>query len=726
MYGVNFVSRLSPGQKLTFSAVRSSRRLAALGGPISRPIVITLILVAMMIRLFRLSHPSSVVFDEVHFGGFAGQYINGTFFMDVHPPLGKLLFAATGYLAGYNGMFNFSKIGADYIAPRVPYVAMRMLPAVMGCLLSPVAYMTSRNLGFTQAAAVLVAIAIMFDNALATQSRLILLDSILILFTAMAMLSWSEFMVVSRSPKIAPFTLRWWLPLIATGINLGLAVSVKMVGLFIIATIGTSTVWQLWTMLGNLSIPPRTLVRHVMARAFALVAVPMMVYALFFAVHFRVLWRNGAGNTFMSPEFQASIAGSGLSGPTYEPVVYGSKLFIRHHGTNGGFLHSHEHAYQTGSLQQQVTCYPFVDSNSYFFIKPALEINNGTSREVPLNDEIRPVRNGDIVRLEHTVTFRRLHSHDMRAPVTDTEDMKEVSAYGSANFPGDSNDHWRLEIVGEPPKTELKAITQRFHLHHVNQGCSLFSHSIKLPEWAFGQQEVACAKNGRKDLISWLIEQNDHSSFNETTPKVQYRQPSFWEKFIEIHKVMFKINNDLKSSHPFDSRPVAWPLLNRGISFWAADEPHRGQIYLLGNPILWWLAVLGIVVYVVYEAACILLTQRGFFFHRFGPVRDIANQTVLLFSAWAFHYLPFFVMSRQLFLHHYLPAFYFSVLLLGTVFHAVTFRWAPKMQWASMTVIAVLLACAFTYGLEQNPGTCNSLKWRSKWDFDSERAAHSL
>ena len=38
-----------------------------------------------------------------------------------------------------------------------------------------------------------------------------------------------------------------------------------------------------------------------------------------------------------------------------------------------------------------------------------------------------------------------------------------------------------------------------------------------------------------------------------------------------------------------------------------------------------------------------------------------------LFTGWALHYFPFFLMSRQLFIHHYLPSHLASALVAGSV-----------------------------------------------------------
>jgi dolichyl-phosphate-mannose-protein mannosyltransferase len=115
------------------------------------------------------------------------------------------------------------------------------------------------------------------------------------------------------------------------------------------------------------------------------------------------------------------------------------------------------------------------------------------------------------VKLEHITSSKRLHSHDVRPPVSDVDFQNEVSAYGMAGFAGDANDDWFVEIVsGDKRDSEsgkrLRTLRTKFRLRHALTGCYLFSHKIKLPEWGFEQQEVTCNKNAVMANSLWYVE----------------------------------------------------------------------------------------------------------------------------------------------------------------------------------------------------------------------------
>ncbi|TPX35203.1 dolichyl-phosphate-mannose---protein mannosyltransferase [Synchytrium endobioticum] len=692
------------------------------------PIAGGLVIIAAIVRLFQISQPPSVVFDEVHFGGFAGKYIKGTFFMDVHPPLGKLLIASAGVLAGFDGNFSFKDIGMDYIEPRVPYVAMRLVPAICGILTVPVAYMTMRNMNFSIPGSLLAALFLVFENGFTCLSRHILLDSILIFFVALTCMMWTDFLSQQRA-----FTFNWWYPLTLTGVSLGMALSVKWVGLFVVGLIGISTIHNLWEILGDLRVTPWMFIQHFMARALCLIVVPSIVYAALFAVHFLALPNTGSGAGFMSPEFQSTLRGNEIK-DCYADVAYGAKVYIRHEATNGGWLHSHKHYYPTGSKQQQITLYPFRDDNSWFLLKKPLVVKNGTLHEDPISG-FQQLKNGDTVRLEHIMTHKSLHSHDHRAPVTENEDHNEVSGYGTEGFLGDTNDHWRFEVANQKADDGgIRAIETKFRLAHVNSGCKLFSHAVKLPEWGFGQQEVTCAKKGRPDLLEWRIEANEHPEIPANARLVNYKKPGFFRKFIEIHKVMWDVNEGLTGSHPYDSRAASWPYMGRGISYWSSREGASKQIFLIGNPFVWWAASLSTMLSLAFFLVLAVLRKRQIFVLSNNGWRRLSH-VVFLYFGWVLHYVPFFLPKRQLFLHHYFPALYFSILLLAACFDLLASKSPRSLKYLAVLILTCISSYVYiryapmTYGLHMDPNHCESLKIKLpglRWNWECYQHGFAL
>lgn len=92
---------------------------------------------------------------------------------------------------------------------------------------------------------------IITENGLLTQARLILLDSPLMIMTAFTVLAFTSFTNQHEQGPTKAFQPSWWFWLAMTGLGLGATVSVKWVGLFTIAWIGSLTVVQLWVLLGD-------------------------------------------------------------------------------------------------------------------------------------------------------------------------------------------------------------------------------------------------------------------------------------------------------------------------------------------------------------------------------------------------------------------------------------------------------------------------------------------
>lgn len=678
--------------------------------------------------------------------------------MDVHPPLAKLLITLFGYLAGFDGEFDFKEIGKDYIEPGVPYVAMRMFPAICGILLVPTMFLTLKASGCRTSTAAMGAGLIIFgtwklflsmrtrlltilcaENGLLTQARLILLDSPLVLATAFTAMSWISFTNQHELGPTKAFQPSWWFWLTMSGLGLGITFSIKWVGLFTIAWVGALTLVQLWVLLGDSrTVTMRIFAKHFMARFFCLIVIPATFYMAMFAIHFTCLVNPGEGDGFMSSEFQSTLNSKGMQDVPAD-VLMGSRVSIRHVNTQGGYLHSHPLMYPTGSKQQQITLYPHKDENNVWLLEnqtQPLGVDgqpiNGTNAWDAL-PEPAYIKDGDVLRLYHLPTHRRLHSHDVRPPVTEADWQNEVSAYGYEGFEGDANDYFRVEIAEKsskpgPARERLRTIETKFKLVHIMTGCVLFSHKVKLPDWASEQQEVTCARGGTLPNSLWYVEYNEHPLLGEESEKVNYDNPGFFGKFLEIQAVMWKTNAGLVESHAWDSRPGSWPILRRGINFWGKD--HK-QVYLMGNPIIWYSSTLAVVIYVLFKGIAVLRWQRS--------CNDYTNTTFKRFDyeigtsvlGWALHYFPFYLMQRQLFLHHYFPALVFAIIALSQIFDFATARLPISLvrenpiinKTATISFLVVsaavfMLYAPLAYGGMWTKNECKRVKLFETWDFD--------
>ncbi|KAK9472610.1 Dolichyl-phosphate-mannose-protein mannosyltransferase-domain-containing protein [Dipodascopsis tothii] len=618
---------------------------------------------AFYTRFYKLNHPDQVVFDEVHFGKFASYYLQRTYFFDVHPPFGKLLYAFVGWAVGYDGSFLFENIGDGYSQNHVPYVAYRSLPALFGALTVPLVFLIMKESGYSLPACIVSTALVLFDNGHITQTRLILLDSTLILWMVCALYAYVRFSKLRNQP----YTYGWWKWLMLTGLSLSCTISTKYVGVFTFLTVGIAVAVDLWDLL-DVSAHRLTLAefaKHFCARAFALIVVPFLCYLFWFAVHFAILNKSGPGDDFMSPEFQETLGDNALTLESYA-VNYYDVVTFQHKDTKT-YLHSHPDRYplryedgRISSQGQQVTGYPYRDANNEWEILPAVAFGE--------DDRLgHAVHGGDLVQLRHVRTNTILLSHDVASPYYPTN--QEFTTVSVEDAAGPRHNDTLFEIRLNNGKTEpFRTKAGLFKLIHNPSKVAMWTHDRPLPDWAFKQQEINGNKNSAQASNTWYADEivglTDETRLSKE--EKQIKKLPFLKKYAELQLAMFRHNNALTASHPYASFPPEWPFILRGVSFWTNNE-NRAQIYLIGNPFGWWFATCMLAVLAGIMVSDQLTRRRKVYILPENVRSRLYKSAGFFLVAWAAHYFPFYVMGRQLFLHHYLPAHLISSLCAGAV-----------------------------------------------------------
>ncbi|KDQ16238.1 glycosyltransferase family 39 protein [Botryobasidium botryosum FD-172 SS1] len=683
------------------------------------PILYTLL--SIWTRCYKIGLANVVVWDEAHFGKFGSHYLKREFYFDVHPPLGKMLVGLAGLLAGYDGHFEFKS--GDIYPDNIPYVTMRVMLAMFGIGMVPLAWYTARELHMSRRACHLVTLMVLLDVAWLCISRFILLDSMLLFFTFTTVFGLTKF----HNQQYQSFSPEWWFWLAGTGLSIGAVCSVKWVGLFVTALVGFYTIEDLWNKFGDLHMPIRVYARHWVARIICLIVVPILFYMASFKIHFLILNHSGPGDAQMSSLFQANLEGNDFALNPLE-VGYGSKVTLKNMGWGGGLLHSHVQTFPVGSNQQQVTCYHYKDENNQWTVLPAW----GETPYDPNADDVDFLKDGDVVRLQHVPTKRNLHSHVVPAPVTSLN--HEVSCYGNETM-GDVNDHWIVQVVDDLHRGKkehvgrIHSLTTRMRFRHKVLGCYLRAANAILPQWGFKQVEVSCDKedNPNDDHTYWNVE----SHINPKLPigeMKQYRSP-FLRDFWHLNVAMMTSNNalvpDPDKEDILASKPLDWPWLHYGLRMCGWGD-SQVKYYLLGNPVVWWGGTASLIASVGVLAVYLLRMQRRYNDFEPGEWEQFLYVGKIAFLGWVFQYLPFMIMGRVTYIHHYLPALWFSVLMAGHLIDHFVFSSKRLSERTKQIVFGICAGAVIgtfwwfrglAFGVEGPIGDQKGLLWRKTWNI---------
>ena len=248
-------------------------------------------------------------------------------------------------------------------------------------------------------------------------------------------------------------------------------------------------------------------------------------------------------------------------------------------------------------------------------------------------------------------------------------------------------------------------INSQIRLVHVNTSAALRFTGKNYPEWGFMQNEVASDRNINQADTVWNVEEHRYTKNDKDKATIEKEmmthelipeaetQLTFWDKFTELQFKMLITNQENVQNHNFASDPTEWPFLTRGIAYYIAKDSNN-QVHLMGNILIWYTASLCLALYSALLVFYLLRRRRLCFDIDEAEFQRYCAAGEVLLAGYLLHYLPFFFYDRTLFLHHYLPAYMFKLMLAGYfvshVHHLLSkFTASPALHSAFKLVVLV-------------------------------------
>ena len=164
-----------------------------------------------------------------------------------------------------------------------------------------------------------------------------------------------------------------------------------------------------------------------------------------------------------------------------------------------------------------------------------------------------------------------------------------------------------------------------------------------------------------------------------------------------------------------------WPILQVGLRMCSWDD-NTVKYFLLGNPLVYWGSTAALGVFGLMSLWYLLRWQRGF--EDFKNIRDLDQihySGLYPVIGWFLHYLPFVVMGRVTYVHHYYPALWFAIIVFGFCVDWTTMRLPKNARFAiygvlhAFTIGLYILFKDISFGMVGNNQKWRYLKWFDSW-----------
>lgn len=193
-----------------------------------------LILLVSYFCIFKnYQNPGSFFWDENYHVAAAQKYLNGVFFMEPHPPLGKLLIAAGEWIFSANKV-NDQFISTDH-APNTPagfsFIGYRFFPVLLATFCPLLLFLIMRSFS-TPLLAAFIALLFATDNALIVHLRGAMLEGIQLFFFLLFLYALACSFKLIFDQKSQSGQLSWLA--ILTGASLAAVLTTKLNGIILL------------------------------------------------------------------------------------------------------------------------------------------------------------------------------------------------------------------------------------------------------------------------------------------------------------------------------------------------------------------------------------------------------------------------------------------------------------------------------------------------------------